>query len=178
MIFAYADPPYIGQAKKHYGKHPDYAGDVNHGELIGRLVAEYPDGWALSLSSVSLQQIAPMCPPGVRIGAWVKPWCSYKPGVNPAYAWEPVIWTGGRKRERWDDKIRDWIAQNARTNTFDEQGQPFSGAKPKEFCFWIFELLNMTAEDELHDIFPGSGAVGRAWEAWKRQPRLPLAMNS
>jgi hypothetical protein len=27
---AYADPPYPGQAKKHYGDHPDYAGEVDH----------------------------------------------------------------------------------------------------------------------------------------------------
>jgi site-specific DNA-adenine methylase len=46
---AYADPPYIGQSKKHYGDHPDYAGEVDHEELIWTLQRHY-DCWALSLS--------------------------------------------------------------------------------------------------------------------------------
>src|SRR5205823_3197858 len=87
---AYADPPYPGQAKKHYGSE-----EVCHRELITRLTDEYPDGWALSTSSPSLTALLPLCPPGCRVGAWVKPFCVYKPGVNPAYAWEPVIWRGG-----------------------------------------------------------------------------------
>ena len=29
MRFAYSDPPYIGQAKKLYGKHRDYAGEFD-----------------------------------------------------------------------------------------------------------------------------------------------------
>ena len=37
-----------------------------------------------------------MCPAGVRVGAWVKTFCAFKKGVRPAYAWEPVIFTGGR----------------------------------------------------------------------------------
>lgn len=42
-----------------------------------------------------------------------------------------------------------------------------AGQKPPAFCFWIFELLNLRPEDEFHDLFPGSGAVGRAWEKWR-----------
>jgi hypothetical protein len=52
--FAYADPPYVGQAKRLYGKHRDYGGEVDHRALIQRLVDDYPDGWALSLSCKSL----------------------------------------------------------------------------------------------------------------------------
>ena len=93
MRIAYADPPYIGQAKKHYG--PD-AKEVNHRTLIGHL--EEFDGWALSCSSPSLREILPLCPDDVRIGAWVKPFCAFKKGVRPAYAWEPVIYKGGRNQ--------------------------------------------------------------------------------
>src|SRR5216684_5596264 len=89
--FAFADPPYIGQAKKHYGK---YGGaEVDHAQLIAQL--ETYDGWALSCSSTTLQQILKMCPEDVRISAWVKPFCAFKVNVNPAYAWEPVIWKSG-----------------------------------------------------------------------------------
>ena len=49
MHFAYADPPYIGQAKKHY-KHDPRCAEVDHADLVRKLEAEYPDGWAISLS--------------------------------------------------------------------------------------------------------------------------------
>jgi len=43
---AYADPPYPGCAHL-YKDHPDYAGEVDHAELIDRMEREFPDGWAL-----------------------------------------------------------------------------------------------------------------------------------
>jgi len=39
MKFAIADPPYVGQAKLHYGSE-----EVDHAALIQQLVDEYPDG--------------------------------------------------------------------------------------------------------------------------------------
>lgn len=108
MRFAYADPPYMGQAKRHYGKEPTYGGEVDHAALIASL-AEY-DGWALSLSSPSLREILPLTPPDTRVMAWVKPFASYKPNVNPAYAWEPVLVHGGRKRDRTALTVRDWVS--------------------------------------------------------------------
>src|SRR5581483_6896549 len=107
MRFAYADPPYVGQSRKHYGRE-----EVDHEALINRLVAEYPDGWALSASSPSLRYLLPLCPDDVRVMAWVKPFCIFKPGVNPAYAWEPVIMRGGRKRGRNLPTVRDWVSVN------------------------------------------------------------------
>jgi len=38
----------------------------------------------------------------------------------------------------------------------------------------LFELLNLKLTDEFHDLFPGSGAVGKAWEAWRKQTKLAL----
>ena len=168
MRFAYADPPYIGQSKRHYGHHADYAGEVDHVALIARLVTEYPDGWALSLSSTTLQQILPMCPNDVRVGAWVKPFASFKPGVNPAYAWEPVIWRGGRKRSRDSQTTRDWVAANITMN------RGLSGAKPDIFCQWVFDLLGAEHGDEIDDLFPGSGAVSRSWDQRRRIQILGL----
>src|SRR5207237_677105 len=71
--FAYADPPYLGQARKHYR-----GVEVDHEELIDNLCANYA-GWALSCSSPSLRLLLMRCPSDVRVGAWVKPFCSYKP---------------------------------------------------------------------------------------------------
>lgn len=162
MRCAYADPPYIGMAKKHYGQ---FGGsEVDHQALIDRLMADYPDGWALSLSSPTLQQILAMCPTDVRVAAWVKPFASFKPGVNPGYAWEPVIWRGGRQhRGRNEPTVRDWVAANITL----QRGMP--GAKPDAFCFWLFDLLGLQPGDTLDDLFPGSGAVGHAWERNQHQ---------
>lgn len=94
MRFAYADPPYVGQARRHYG-----CTEINHAMLISHLVSDFPDGWALSCSSTSLRELLPLCPEDARVAAWVKPFASFKPGVNPAYAWEPVIFLGGGAQE-------------------------------------------------------------------------------
>lgn len=157
MKFAYADPPYIGQAKKHYSSK-----EVNHKELIDKLLKEFPDGWALSCSSPSLKQILPMCPSSCRVMAWVKPFCSWKQDVNPAYAWEPVIVYGGRNIAGKGQKtIRDWVSCNITLK------RGIHGAKPDDFCFWLFEILGMNKDDELVDLFPGSGAVTRAHIIWR-----------
>lgn len=167
MIVAYGDPPYPGQAKRHYGDHPDYAGEVDHAALIAQLERDYPDGWALSTSSTALRDMLALCPPDVRIAAWVKPFASFKPGVNPAYAWEPVVWKGGRQpRNRAEDTVRDWVAAPITL----ERGT--HGAKPDAFCFWLFALLGLDAGDTLVDLFPGSGAVSRAFERWRCQLHL------
>jgi len=43
------------------------------------------------------------------------------------------------------------------------------GAKPAAVCRWIFTLLGAGPGDTLDDLFPGSGAVGRAWAAYTAQ---------
>lgn len=170
MRFAYADPPYLGLALKLYGHlHADaaeYDTPEAHKRLIDRLSGEYPDGWALSCHTPSLQIILPMCPSDVRVLSWVKTYCSFKPTVRLAYAWEPIILRGGRKRGRDKDIVRDWCACPI------VPGAGFKGTKPEALCFWLFEVLGMEPEDEFVDIFPGSGAVTRAWEMWRSLPRL------
>lgn len=158
MRFAYADPPYLGQAKAHYSAQPVCA-EVNHEILIAHL-SEF-DGWALSASSPSLKIILPMCPDDVRVMAWVKPFASFKPGVGVAYAWEPVIVRGGRKRGRDQDTVRDWVSANITLQ------RGLSGAKPDAFCYWLFEVFNMEPTDDFTDVFIGSGAVTTAWHKWR-----------
>jgi hypothetical protein len=155
---AYADPPYVGQSRKHYG-----GAEVNHRLLIAHLCDEFPDGWALSCSSPSLRQLLPLCPDDVRVGAWVKPFAAFKVGVNPAYVWEPVIFRGGRrKRGRHEATVRDWCSESITLR------RGLSGAKPEAFCFWVFRFLGLQPDDELVDVFPGSGAVARAWDKFCR----------
>lgn len=175
MHFAYADPPYLGCAPLYAAHHPEapiWDDPETHRALIERLVTEFPDGWALSLHSPSLRVVLPMCPASARVGAWVKPFASFKPGVPVAYAWEPVIFCGGRKRGRNMPTVRDWTACSITLR------RGLAGAKPRGFCRWVFDILGAEPGDALTDLFPGTGAVGAAWAEWTRQrsplPLLPL----
>lgn len=163
MKFAYADPPYFGLAS-YYAEHHSDALDWNdlgeHRRLIDRLVCEYPDGWALSLTTGNLHDILPLCPKAARVGAWVKPFCSFKKHVSPAYAWEPVIFMGGRKHEVTQPTVRDWVAESITLQ------RGLVGAKPRGFCRWVFQLLNARAGDTFDDLFPGTNAVAAAWAEW------------
>lgn len=162
MKFAYADPPYPGMAHL-YRKHPDYGGEVDHELLVLQLEAEFPDGWALSTASVTLMQVLRLCPPDVRIGAWVKTFASFKPGVNPGYCWEPVIFHGGRRLGRDVLTVRDWVACPIALK------RGLVGAKPEAVAFWIFQMLGSQPTDTMVDLFPGTGAVAHAWERYCHQ---------
>ena len=164
MRFAYADPPYIGQAKKHYG-HDPLCAEVDHDDLINRVLAEY-DAWALSCSTPSLQKILSYCKTDIRVLAWVKPFASFKPGVSLAYAWEPVIIHGARKRPKTLPTVRDWVSANITLR------RGLSGVKPDAFSFWLFEAMGLDSKDEMVDLYPGSGAVAQAWVKWCSQKQI------
>lgn len=177
MRFAYADPPYLGVAQKRYPEHPEswvYDTLEGHRQLIDRLVSEYPDGWAYSLSAKSLYELLPLCPPDVRVMAWVKPFTTYFPNVNPAWTWEPVIVSGGRKRGRDVPTVRDYVVANAPV----VKGKGFTGRKPEAFIVWLFAVLGMKPDDDLDDLFPGSGIVGRTFDSWCRNQGLGLDFDS
>lgn len=40
------------------------------------------------------------------------------------------------------------------------------GRKPIAFAAWLFGLLGAVPGDELADLFPGTGVIGRAWESF------------
>lgn len=151
---AYADPPYPGLARKYYAREETYAGEVDHRALVASLAA-FGDGWALSTSSDALRDVLPLCPPRARVCAWVKPIgaCPLTYGLHSS--WEALIVVGGRQRR---PGRRDWLAaQPARG------GGDLPGRKPLAFCAFLFSALGLEAGDELVDLFPGSGIVGRAW---------------
>ena len=175
MIFAYADPPYlsrdtaVAKCSDHYAEHPDSAkwnAPEAHHDLIGELLETYPNGWALWASSSTLKSLLSVCPAEVRVLAWVKPWCAWRGQINPAYAWEPVIMMGGRKRAREKPKVLDFLVANAPLKTGT------AGAKPEAFAFWMFRALGMRPGDEFIDIFPGSGAMQKAYERYCKQLSL------
>ncbi len=168
MRFAYADPPYMGKAKKHYGGE-----EVDQLALIRELDADF-DGWALSCNATDLRYLLPTCPTRARTLAWVKANAALKKNVGLTYAWEAVILAPGRKRSHTDGFVNDWI-RTAATVAGRVDGKTFVGAKPEPFSYWLFEAANLRAGDEFHDLFPGTGAVTRAWEKWSGQLKMRLA---
>jgi len=172
---AYADPPYLGMAARYsVPGTPEYHPDAarwdsldEHAALLRRLDDEFPDGWAYSLSATTLRSILPLAAEGVRVLAWCKTWASWRPGLWPAYAFEPVlarVYSRGRLRHR--ETPRDWIACPV------AQGVGFFGAKPPEFSRWLFNVFALGEHpgDEFVDLFPGSGAVTRAWDEFRARP--------
>jgi hypothetical protein len=166
--------------------------EVDHVELIERLNRDF-DAWALSTGAVQLPYVLAAvnaahgydgriagelpdwrgwqetAPAGYRIGVWVKPLVFFKPGVNPAYSWEPVIWKGGRRRTRKQATTYDYVVANA---TF---GKGIHGTKPAGFWSWLFETLNLEPQDKFTDVFPGSGGGMVAWNAWRKTRQIELA---
>jgi hypothetical protein len=160
LRMAYADPPYPGKAF-YYRGHRDFGGEVDHEQLIARLVEGYPHGWALSTSAEALQDVLAMCPPGVRVAAWFRGERAAD-SYTPLSSWEPVIVSGGRRYlTPAADRRLDSLIYVSRPRTTDPNR--VIGAKPAEFCWWLFQLLGAQPGDEIDDLFPGSGGIARAW---------------
>jgi hypothetical protein len=170
---AYADPPYPGKAWL-YRDHPDYGGEVDHGPLIRRL-STY-EGWALSTSAAALPAVLALCPPGVRVAAWHR---GERPAASwqPLSAWEPVVYSPGRPIDPavLDEPRTDSLVCGVSALT-TLPGRVI-GAKPAMFCRWMFRLIGAAPGDTLDDLFPGSGAVTRAWAAFTARPTAVLGSN-
>ena len=105
---------------------------------------------------------------GARWCAWVKSFAAFKRNVSVAYAWEPVIIKAARKPVVSKRQVnRDWIQEPITLR------RGLTGAKPEKVCHWAFELVGARPEDELVDLYPGTGAVQRAWQSWQMKFALP-----
>ena len=155
MTFCYADPPYPGKAFYYPERQ-----EVDHSRLLDRLTTAFPDGWALSTSSRSLRDVLQLCPPTVRVCAWFK-------GPRPTksrraiMSWEPLIVYRGRPLDtRLPQVLNDALIAQGRYRAFPGA---LVGMKPPAFAEWMFRLLGAQPGDELVDMYPGSGAIARAW---------------
>lgn len=161
MRFAYADPPYPGMAQKYYG-----TPEVDHRALVDLLVSNYPDGWALSTDSTALQEVLGICPAGVRVACWVKGPRQSSTSYLPRKAWEPLIVSGGRARrftcEEYSCDVLLWGGRQS------SHPGALVGMKPAAFAEWMFQQLDALRGDQLDDLFPGSGAISRAWGLYTR----------
>ena len=119
--------------------------EVDHERLVLRMSREFPDGWALSTSAKSLRSVLLLCPPDARVCPWFRGARAGK-SHRARNAWEPLIVVGGRA-------IPEGVAEDL-TDTL-----------------WMFRQLGLLRGDELVDLFPGSGAVTRAWQLYTSASR-------
>lgn len=154
MRFAYADPPYPGQASRYKD-----GVEVNHELLVAHL-REF-DGWALSTSAAALRDVWNMAPEA-RCAAWVKTWAS-NGWSRVRWSWEPVLFVTPTKGIAPGDTSRVWDSLVAAPRTGQGAWQEIpgkgGGSKPSTFVEWLLELVGFENGDEFVDIFPGSGGV-------------------
>jgi hypothetical protein len=173
---AYADPPYIGMAARYYRGHPDYAGEVDHRQLLDRL-ATY-DGWALSCSSSSVGYLFGLVAtldikPRPRLAIWHRlPKPHRTAGLVTAF--EGVLFVSARSVERGSDGPIADVLLGVESRARPTLPTDVIGRKPPAFCAWIFALMGARPGDELDDLYPGSGLVARAWSQWSRPRRATL----
>lgn len=158
MKFAYADPPYYRCCKMYDHYHPDgrcWDNIETHAALVDRLISNYPNGWAMSLTWTSLRDILPLCPNTVRVAAWVKPFAAFKRNVRNAYTWEPVIVSGGRLSSKDGAPVtRDHLSEPITLQ------RGLTGAKPHAFNRWVLDMLGfIDTEDTIDDLYPGTGGM-------------------
>lgn len=163
MRFCYADPPYPGMSHKYKG-HDDYGGEVDHEELVHNLLRDFPAGWALSTSARATRDILGLYPEETRL-------CIFVNGPRVVESWEPlrayetVLLYGGRRRaEPVVEDLSDVLVWGGRQPSHPGA---LEGMKPAIFADWVFRLLGAHQGDELVDLFPGSGAIGRAWDIFQ-----------
>jgi hypothetical protein len=161
MVFAYADPPYPGKASIYPEKT-----EVDHASLLERLTNNYPDGWALSTSSEALRDVLSLCPGRVRVCAWFKG-PRHTKSRRALVSWEPLIVSGGRPlRVDVAQDLTDGLVARGRFRRFPGA---MVGMKPPAFAEWMFRQLGASSADRLDDLFPGSGAIRRAWARYTGQ---------
>lgn len=188
MKFAIADPPYLGRAERWYGaagrghfKDEGTRADVHddasewddparHALLVGELILGY-DGWAIAMTSAlaSIRVYAEAAPPGAFFGSWART-NAMPDGSRITKAWEPVLFyvpptlRGRDAAPHASDVLVEGVNVKA----------GFLGHKPAKWTRWVLGVLGYDpGRDELHDLFPGSGAVSAAADgllpAWRDQ---------
>lgn len=105
----------------------------------------------------------PLCPRSARVCAWnrrIRP----SRAKRPLSGWEPLIVARGRELATTESqRARNALAYHGR---FDAFPGALVGMKPPQFSVWMFQQLGAGPGDGFDDLYPGSGAVARAWSSY------------
>lgn len=157
----YAGRKHAAKGNHSADNHPEAAkwnDPATHRRLAERLMSSF-DGWAIACppDAVAAGVYAPL-PYGTRVMVW------HRTNALPSRSligtrWEAVLvcppaarvgLPAGRRQ------VHDVLSCSA-------PGAGFAGAKPQAWTRWVLDALGYDPEtDTVDDLFPGSGAVGRA----------------
>lgn len=178
MLLAIADPPYLGRANRWYGSGRGHAGGIGraaaheaasdwddpatHRALVTQLEAEY-DGWAIAASASSVQVYQSFLPADIRMCIWHKG-NAIPSGSRVAGQWEPVFIRvpSGRSGHGTGAAVSDVL------NAGISYRHNYVGSKPYAWTHWVLDLLGHQPDDQVHDLFAGSGAVALAAELYEQ----------
>lgn len=132
-----------------------------HRNLLLHLVENY-DGWAIATTPDGLQAYFPL-PLNAQIMAWHKP-NAMRGGGRLIERWEAVIvYIPEGRSTRSVPGVANVLTATAPSARGGRRS--FVGSKPPQWTRWVLDALGYDpAIDELHDLFPGSGAVRAAAE--------------
>lgn len=173
MRLAIADPPYLGRSNRWYGDgrgssggrhvadhHPEarvWDTAEAHRDLVRRLLDEF-DGWAIAAAPDSLPVYLGACVGVVpRVMVWHRR-NAPPSGSRVGSMWEPVILRvpDGRSAHGTGLEVSDVLDAAA-------PRRGFAGSKPDAWTRWVLDALGYRpGEDEVIDLFTGSGAVADA----------------
>lgn len=144
--------------------HPDAAewdDPARHRQLLLELCEQF-EGWAIATTPDGVQHYGPL-PVGARIMAWVK-LRAMPTSARVASMWEAVIvLTPPARRARALDPVTGHLVQVPDVLVCAPPAASFAGAKPPQWTRWVLDAMGYTPEqDELVDLFPGSGMVAAA----------------
>jgi hypothetical protein len=172
---AYADPPYPGKSARYYRDHPDFRGEVDHRALLEQLAGF--DAWALSTSASALPELCALAVAQdlpVRVASWTKGERVNSGARFPLNAWEPVLYVPLPSRDAGSGPARRVDALVHGVTAMSTLPTRVIGTKPAAFVRWLLlELLGLEPQDQLVDLFPGSGIVTRLWELHQAAAVVP-----
>lgn len=168
MRFAIADPPYLGRAERWYGPTGRGSGEGRHRAAAHPEASRWDrveshidlmhelldfDGWALFTGPAALRRLLPATPYEVTVLAWD---VSNAPpsGCRVLSSWEPVLVRIPPERRAYGTGL---AVRSALRCAAPRIG--FAGAKPPSVTRWVLDVLGYQPDDELVDLFPGSGSV-------------------
>jgi len=162
----YADPPYAGCRFKYARRNNSRQWGRNaRADFFRELIARM-DGWreeegvcAMSMGSPELRLLH-LFPSNHRVFPWVKPFAPFRPGVYPAYSWEPVVAWGkfcGREEQMASKTPHDWLHLSPRVPKKGGHETP----KPEDFVRWVINLTLGPRRGSVLDLFSGSQTFAR-----------------
>jgi len=134
--------------------------EVDNAELVDRLVAEYP---ALSTSAVALAACyararpASACARGTRSVRCTR-------SSRALSGWETLIVAACRPLPV--DVVHDLTDALVARGQHRAYPGAITGMKSPPFAVWMLRQLGAAPGDLRDDLFPGSGAIGRAWSRY------------